>query len=328
MKLFSNEDVGEPRENGCCSAEDAETARAVADRIGIPFYVFNFAEDFKERVVRRFAEAYMNGETPNPCIDCNRFMKFDRFLRRARELGMEYVATGHYARVERDTGSGRFLLKKGLDGAKDQSYVLYAITQEQLRHTVFPLGGLTKTQVRKIAREHGFPNANKSESQDICFVRRRGYADFIKQYAARDVPKGRFTDADGNDLGEHRGVIHYTVGQRKGLRISSATPLYVCAICTENNTVVVGPEETLYAKTLLARDINLIATERLDAPLRARAKIRYAQPEQPATVRQLDADTLRVEFDSPQRAITKGQAVVLYDGETVVGGGTISGVGY
>jgi tRNA-specific 2-thiouridylase len=324
MKLFSNEDVGEDFDNTCCSSADAEDARAVAYKLGIPFYVFNFADVFKEHVIRRFIQAYQNGETPNPCIDCNRYLKFDWLLRRAKELDKEYIVTGHYAQIEAGAGSGRYILKKGADLSKDQSYVLYTMTQEQLKHTSFPLGVLTKSQVREIALEHGFANAKKHDSQDICFTRGGGYADFIRQYTDREPPKGRFIDTDGNDLGEHKGIIHYTVGQRRGLGLAAAAPLYVRSVCAGNNTVVVGPEDKLYANTLIARDINLIPTDRLDAAIKVRAKIRYKQSEQPATVWQLDHDTLRVDFDSPQRAITKGQAVVLYDGDAVVGGGTIA----
>ena len=324
MRLFSNEDVGEPGENTCCSLEDAEDARAVANKLGIPFYVFNFAEIFNKEVVRPFVKAYQNGETPNPCIDCNRRLKFDRFLRRAKELDKEYIVTGHYARIEFDAGSDRYILKKGSDCLKDQSYVLYAMTQPQLKHTLFPLGGLSKTQVREIAMEHGFINAKKQDSQDICFVKNSGYADFIRQHTGTEPEKGRFVGIDGADLGGHMGIIHYTVGQRKGLGLSAPTPLYVRSICPESNTVVVGPEDSLYSKTLIAREINLIPVAGITASLKISARIRYNQREQPATVWQLDDDTLRVEFDSPQRAITKGQAVVLYDGDSVIGGGTIT----
>jgi len=326
LKLFHNEDIGESRENACCTLADAEDARAVAGKLGIPFYVFNFADAFKEQVIDRFVKAYLNGETPNPCIDCNRFIKFDRLLRRARELDKEYVVTGHYARIETGAGSGRYILKKGADLSKDQSYVLYAMTQEQLKHTLFPLGGLQKSQARETAEKHGFVNAKKSDSQDLCFVRGGSYADFIRQYTGRQIPKGRFVDTNGKDLGEHKGIVHYTVGQRRGLGLSGAAPVYVCAVCPENNTVVVGAPDSLYAKTLIAKDINLIPVERLNAAMKVRAKVRYNQKEQPAVVSQIDSDTLRVDFDSPQKAITRGQAVVLYDGDIVVGGGTIHAV--
>ena len=322
MKLYTNEDVGMPRENGCCSMFDAEDARAVASRLDIPFYVFNFTQCFTQEVIRRFVGAYQSGRTPNPCIDCNRFVKFKHFLRRARELDMDCIVTGHYARVEKD--GERFLLKKGVDGEKDQSYVLYSMTQDQLSRSVFPLGGMTKKQVREIARSAGFINSKKRDSQDICFVPGGGYASFIERYTGTASEPGRFVDARGNDRGEHKGIVHYTIGQRKGLGLPAAEPLYVCGINAESNSVVVGISDELYSKSLTARDINLIPFDKLDTPIKVRAKIRYKQQEQPATVWQIDADTLRIEFDVPQKAITKGQAAVLYDGDIVIGGGTIT----
>ncbi len=323
MKLFHNEDVGVSRENGCCSLEDAEDARSVARGLGMPFYVFNFSDRFKETVIDRFVAAYERGATPNPCIDCNRFLKFGRLFRRAKELEYDRIATGHYARIEKDGGSGRYLLKKALDADKDQSYVLYAMTQEQLEHTVFPLGGMKKSEVRAIAAEKGFVNAKKHDSQDICFVRNGSYADFIEQYTGRRCPRGSFTDMDGKVLGEHKGIIRYTVGQRKGLGISSSAPLYVVGVEPETNTVRLGRGSDLYSRTVKAEDINLVAVESIEQPLRVKAKVRYRQPEQPATVVQSGEDSLEVLFDEPQRAVTKGQAIVLYDGDTVVGGGTI-----
>ena len=306
---------------------DAGDAQAVAKELGISFYIFDFAEAFKEQVINRFIRAYQKGETPNPCIDCNRYLKFDYLFNRAKDLNKDYIATGHYARIEPDATDGRYLLKKGIDRAKDQSYVLYTMTQERLKHTIFPLGGLTKSQVREIAYERGFENAGKHDSQDICFVQNgENYADFIRQYSGIEIPKGRFIDTNGNDLGENKGIIHYTVGQRKGLGLSAAAPLYVCSVCAGNNTVVVGTADKLYAKALIAREINLIPIDKLDASIKVHARIRYRQPEQPATAWQLSPDTLRIEFDSPQRAVTKGQAVVLYYDDTVIGGGTIDEV--
>lgn len=323
MKLFENEAVGVGWDKSCCSLEDAEAARSAALRLDIPFKVYNFTGEFQEQVIRRFVSAYKHGATPNPCIDCNRHLKFDRLFRQAESMGCRYVATGHYARIERDGVGGRYLLKKGADETKDQSYVLYSMTQLQLSRSLFPLGELRKARVRKIAEEYGLENAGKRDSQDICFVRGVGYAEFIEGYTGRKFEKGRYVDTEGRDMGEHRGIIHYTVGQRRGLGLSAPEPLYVCSINPGNNTVVVGKEKELYADTLTANDINLIPFDRLDRPMRVKAKLRYKQPEQPAVVRQLDADTIQVEFDSPQRAVTKGQAVVLYSDEVVVGGGTI-----
>ncbi len=327
MKLFANEDAGIPRERSCCSLADIEDAENVARRLGIPYYVFNFSERFREDVMERFAAAYENGATPNPCIDCNRFLKFGKLHQRARELGYDYVATGHYARIEKDALSGRYLLKKAADAEKDQSYVLYAMTQEQLARTVFPLGEMRKPEVREIAERQGFKNAGKRDSQDICFVPDGRYADFIERYRGRGCPPGDFVDSKGNVLGRHKGIIHYTVGQRKGLGIASSVPLYVVQIDAGKNAVVLGTGEELYGRTVRAGDINLIREPRLSRPLRLKAKIRYRQPEQWATVTQTGEDTLVARFDEPQRAITKGQAIVFYDGDVVVGGGTIRGTG-
>lgn len=321
MKLFNNDDIGERRENTCCSLEDVEDARSVAASLGMKYYVFDFSDCFKEAVIDRFIDDYENGRTPNPCIDCNRFLKFEKLMRRAEELEFDYVVTGHYARVEKE--NGRYILKKAIDDTKDQSYVLYSMTQKQLAHTLFPLGTLRKTQVREIAEKHGFINARKHDSQDICFVQNGKYSDFIRQYTGKDYPEGNFLDLSGNILGRHKGIINYTVGQRKGLGISAENPLYVKGVSPENNTVTLCSNDELFTKTLTANNINLIPMDKIDGTIRVAAKVRYRQNEQPATVRQTGEDSFTVEFDEPQRAITKGQAVVLYDGDVVVGGGTI-----
>lgn len=321
MKLFDNDDIGEPREKSCCSIEDIEDARSVAAGLGMKYYVFNFSGRFHKEVIDRFVDDYENGRTPNPCIDCNRYLKFDELYRRAREIGYDYVVTGHYARICRE--DGRYLLKKAVDESKDQSYVLYSLTKEQLAHTLFPLGEMKKTQVRRLAEQYGFINARKRDSQDICFVKNGTYADFIKNYTKKDYPEGKFINLDGKAIGTHRGIIHYTVGQRKGLGISAEHPLFVKEICPETNTVVLCGGEELYTRELTAKNINLISVDKIDGAMRVCAKTRYRQTEQPATVYQLDEDTIRVVFDEPQRAITKGQAVVMYDGDVVVGGGTI-----
>ncbi len=323
MKLFANEDAGLPREHRCCSLDDVEDARSVAFSLGMPHYVFNFADRFREDVIDSFINAYENGRTPNPCIDCNRYLKFKKLFQRANELSCDYVVTGHYARIERDENTGRFLLKKGLDDTKDQSYVLYSLTQEQLAHVQFPLGSLQKTEARRIAESHGFINANKHDSQDICFVKTGKYSDFIESYTGKHYPEGDFIDREGHVLGRHKGIIRYTIGQRKGLGIAFSQPLYVTGVNPTDNTVMLGTNEDLFSAELTAKDINLISTERLDVPIRVKAKVRYRHTEQWATAEQVDDDTLRVVFDEPQRAITAGQAVVLYDGDMVVGGGTI-----
>lgn len=323
MKLFQNEDVGFTREHTCCSLEDVEDARRVAWQLDMPHYVLNFSDCFRKYVIEPFVHAYESGATPNPCIDCNRHLKFDKLMQRMREVDCDCIATGHYARIEFDEASGRYLLKKAVDAAKDQTYFLYSMTQEQFAHTCFPLGILTKPQVRKIAEEQGFDNACKHDSQDICFVQNGSYADFIRQYTGRAYPTGDFVDASGRVLGQHRGTIHYTIGQRRGLNISSDAPLYVCGIDTESNRIVLGRERELYAQTVTVRNISLIPASCMDAPMRLTVKLRSCQKEQWAIARQTAEDELEIRFDSPQRAPAKGQAAVLYDGDIVVGGGTI-----
>lgn len=323
MKLFQNEDVGVSREHSCCSLDDVQDARSVAYKLNMPYYVYNFADRFAEKVIDNFVGCYEMGITPNPCIECNRHLKFKYLYDKARELGLNYIVTGHYSDIYFDDNTGRYVLKKAADPAKDQSYVLYSMTQEQLAHTIFPLASISKTEVRQIAKDNGFVNADKSESQDICFVQNGRYADFIREYTGSDYPEGDFVDLNGNVLGRHKGIINYTVGQRKGLGISYAKPLYVVAVNPCNNTVVLGDNSDLFTRELTADNINLISAERLEKPVHLKAKIRYKHEEQWATVTQTGDDTIKVVFDEPQRAITRGQAVVLYDGDIVVGGGTI-----
>ena len=323
MKLFQNEDVGVSREHSCCSLDDVQDARSVAYKLNMPYYVYNFADRFAEKVIDNFVGCYEMGITPNPCIECNRHLKFKYLYDKARELGLDYIVTGHYSDIYFDDSTGRYVLKKAADPAKDQSYVLYSMTQEQLAHTIFPLASISKTEVRQIAKDNGFVNADKSESQDICFVQNGRYADFIREYTGSDYPAGDFVDLNGNVLGRHKGIINYTVGQRKGLGISYAKPLYVVAVNPCNNTVVLGDNSDLFTRELTADNINLISAERLENPVHLKAKIRYKHEEQWATVTQTGDDTIKVVFDEPQRAITRGQAVVLYDGDIVVGGGTI-----
>ncbi len=304
------------------SAEE-DAARSVAERLGIPFHVFPLECEFRENVIKPFIDAYRAGLTPNPCVDCNRSMKFGKFLELARGLGMSHIATGHYAVVERDAASGRWLLRRGADLKKDQSYVLWTLTQEQLSRTLLPLGSLSKEEAREIAEAQGFSNAHKKESQDICFVPDGDYAAFIRETTGRADEPGKFVDESGRVIGGHKGLIHYTIGQRRGLGLSLREPLYVRAKNAADNTVALCPESGLYSKTLTASRANFIAVGKLDRPMRLRAKIRYRAAEQPATVEQLAEDKLRIEFDEPQRAITPGQSVVLYDGDYVVGGGVI-----
>lgn len=323
MKLFSNDEVGVPREHTCCSLSDIEDARSVAYKMNMPYYVFDFSSNFQQEVIERFINSYEQGVTPNPCIDCNRYLKFDRFFQRGVELGYDYVVTGHYARIEFNEDTGRYELKKAFDKNKDQSYVLYTMTQKQLAHTIFPLGEMSKNEVRKVAEENGFVNANKHDSQDICFVQNGNYVQFIENYTKRDYPQGSFVDSEGNILGSHNGIIRYTIGQRKGLGLSFIKPKYVAKINPENNEILLTDKEGLYSKIVHANNLNLISVENINAPMRLKAKIRYRQEEQWAIVKQTDSNTLKIEFEEPQRAVTKGQAVVLYDDDTVVGGGTI-----
>ncbi|MDR1953160.1 MAG: tRNA 2-thiouridine(34) synthase MnmA [Clostridiales Family XIII bacterium] len=325
MKLFENDDVGESGDRPCCSLDDAEDASRVAQSLGMPFYIFDFSSDFRRQVMDRFARSYVNGATPNPCIDCNRYIKYERLFRRADALGFDLLVTGHYARVERDEASGRFLLRTAADAAKDQSYVLYTLTQEQLARVAYPLGSLNKTEVRRIAEDNGFVNARKRDSQDICFVRDGAYGDFIEEYTGMRYAPGDFVDEEGRTLGRHGGIIRYTIGQRKGLGQAWGRPMYVIEIRPETNEVVLGGNDALFRRELVARDVNMIAAEHIAKPMRVCAKIRYSQAAMPATAVQTDDDEIKVVFDEPQRAVTKGQAVVLYDGDVVVGGGVISG---
>ena len=298
-------------------------ARGVASRLGIPFEVLDRRELFGETVVREFCESYLRGETPNPCVVCNRYVKFEALLRRAEELGYDAVASGHYVRREYDGAAGRWILRKARDLSKDQSYVLYSLTQGQLARCLFPLGELTKRQVREYAAAQGFANAAKRDSQDICFLPEGDYGAFLERYTGAPLTPGDFVDPQGNRLGTHKGTARYTLGQRKGLGLALEQPGYVCEIRPAENIVVVGDPALLFSRELMARELNLIAYERLERPLRCKAKLRYRQTEQWATAEQTGPKELRVVFDEPQRAITPGQAVVLYEDDMIIGGGTI-----
>ncbi len=323
LKLFSNEDISLDSDKTCCSLSDVEDAKSVAARLGMEHFTFNFSDNFKEKVIDRFVSTYEAGGTPNPCIDCNRFIKWRQLLTRADLMECTHIATGHYARVERDTATGRMLLKRSADRSKDQTYVLWALTQEQLARTILPLGSLSKDEVREIAMSQGFINADKPDSQDICFVPDGDYAAFIERYTGKNYATGDFIDAAGNTVGKHKGIIRYTIGQRKGLGVSFGRPIFVSKIDPLTNTVTLADEDMLFSKELYATDINLIAAERIDTPIRVTAKVRYGAREALATAVQTGEDELHVIFDEPQRAMTRGQSVVLYDGDTVVGGGII-----
>lgn len=320
MKLYDNDMAGLERGRTCCALDDVEDARSVARRLGMRHYTFNYRAEFEDEVIRPFAESYLRGETPNPCIECNRRLKFDRLLRRAREVGCDYIATGHYARVE--AAGGRFLLKKAADGSRDQSYVLYMLTQEQLARTLFPLGGLSKAEVRRLAEEQGFVNARKRDSQDICFIPDGDYPAFLERYTGRELPPGRLVDREGNTLGPCRNAAAYTIGQRRGLGLSADARRYVCGKSMADNTVTVGPESELMAAGLTAGGFNWIVPPPA-GPFPAQARVRYHQREEPVTVTPKADGTADLRFREPRRAPAPGQAVVLYDGDTVLGGGTI-----
>ncbi len=303
--------------------DEVSDARQVCKRLGIEHIVLGVSEIFREHVLDKFVAEYRRGRTPNPCVYCNRYIKFGRLLEYALSHGQDYIVTGHYAKIEKS--GERFLLKCAVDKSKDQTYFLYQMTQHELAHTLFPLGELSKAQVREIAEAHGFITAKKRDSQDICFAP-TGHFDFIKHYTGEVPPVGNFVDLDGNVIGSHRGILKYTIGQRKGLGMGFGRPVYVCGIDAEDNTVTLGDEERIFSCELRARDINLIAVDKIEAPMRVKAKVRYAQIPEPATVIQTGEDEFMLTFDNPVRAITPGQAVVMYDADaadTVIGGGII-----
>lgn len=304
------------------SPSEAQKAAVIAEKLEIPFTLLNLSEEFRQHVVDYFVKTYESGGTPNPCVQCNKTMKFGALLEAADKHGCAKIATGHYARIRRDA-SGRYCLLRAKDLSKDQSYVLWQLSQEQLSRTLFPLGEMTKAEIRSIAEKNGFCNATQKDSQDICFIPDGDYVGFLERYTQKEYPAGDFLSTDGRVLGRHNGHIRYTVGQRKGLGIALGKPTYVCKKDVEANTVTVGENEDLFSRELTATHINLIAVEHLDSPLRVEAKIRYGALPAPATAEQIAPNRLRVVFDQPQRAITSGQSVVLYQGDTVIGGGII-----
>jgi len=312
------------RDDSCCGLTASEDARRVADRLGIPHYVLNFRDVFAEKVIANFLDEYRRGRTPNPCIRCNDHIKFGTVLLKARALDADLVATGHYARVDTDPETGRRVLRKAVDLRKDQSYVLYVLTQDELRRTIFPLGELTKQETREIARQLRLPVAEKPESQEICFVSERNYGDFLMKLAPDIAQPGPIVDVSGRVLGEHRGVAFYTIGQRRGLGVVSREPLYVVDVDAESRTLIVGPEEALFDTELVADEANLVSLSEIVDPVPVKARIRYRMTDADAWVSQPAPDQLAIRFAQPQRAITPGQAVVCYDGDAVVAGGTIT----
>ena len=311
---------------GCDIPDNTADAQSIAQRLGIPFYALDHRENFRAHVVEPFIRCYEEGGTPNPCIQCNRHLKFGLLLDKALEMGFDCIVTGHYSKIEQDSVTGRYLLRRAGDKGKDQTYFLYSLTQAQLARIRFPLGAMSKEQVRQIAEEQGFINAKKRDSQDICFIPDGDYVAFMKGYTGKEYPQGNFLDLQGKVVGRHAGAVSYTLGQRKGLGLAMGQPVYVCAKDMDANTVTVGSNEDLFRRALRANDWNFIPFAALTEPMRVMAKVRYRHTEQPATVYPEENGYARVEFDEPQRAITAGQAVVLYDGDLVIGGGTITEV--
>lgn len=322
MHLYSNEDIGLERTKTCCSLSDVEDARLVALKLGIDFHVFNFSADFKEKVIDNFVNTYLEGGTPNPCIECNKHLKFGKFLERAKLLGYDRIATGHYVTKEFNEKTGRWLLKRSGDKLKDQSYVLYGMTQEQLERTLFPVGKMHKNEIRAIAEENKLVNADKPDSQDICFIPDGDYAKFITDREGEQQP-GDIVLKDGTRLGIHKGLIHYTIGQRRGVGVSYSEPLFVAEKDLGNNRLVMGTKDDIFCGSLIADNVNFIPFDKLTEPIKCTAQTRYHQQDVPCEVSPLEDGKVLVKFASPQKAVCKGQAVVFYDGEYVVGGGTI-----
>ena len=325
MQIWQEESECTLEENGgCCGLSAVEDARRVAASLGIPYYVMNFRREFKEQVMDYFLEEYLEGRTPNPCIACNRYVKWDALLRRSLEIGADYIATGHYARVVK-LPNGRYTLKKSATEAKDQTYALYNLTQEQLFHTLMPVGEYSKEEIRQIAEDIGLAVANKPDSQDICFIPDNDYAKFIHENTNVEIPQGNFVDLQGNILGTHKGITNYTVGQRKGLNLAMGKPVFVVEIRPETNEVVIGDNQDVFAPCLYANKLNFMGISDLKGDMVVEAKIRYSHKGAKATIRKMEDDLLECVFDEPQRAITPGQAVVFYKDDYVVGGGSIIG---
>jgi len=321
MKLSPDNPDYEENEGGCCSISAANDARRVADVLDIPFYVMNFKDVFKKNVIDNFIDEYMEGRTPNPCIVCNKKIKFEEFLRKAKALGADYIATGHYAKIEKQ--EDRYVLKKSEDDKKDQTYALYTLTQEQLSHTLMPCGDYSKPEIRNIAERIGLEVFKKKDSQEICFIPDNDHGSYIKKYSGREIKPGNFVNNEGKIMGTHKGIVYYTIGQRKGLGMAVGKPVFVNDINPITNQVVIGDEDDIFKTGLIAKDLNFIPFDKLESNLRVTAKIRYSAKPQVATLIPIESDRVKVVFDEKQRAITKGQSVVFYLENLVVGGGII-----
>lgn len=324
MQIWQDEDTEvQEAEGGCCGLSAVDDARRVAMDLGIPYYVMNFKDEFRRNVMDYFVGEYVDGRTPNPCIACNRYVKWESLLRRSMAIGADYIATGHYARIGQLPG-GRYALKTSVTAAKDQTYALYNLTQDQLAHTLMPVGQYHKEEIRDMAERLGLPVANKPDSQEICFIPDHDYARFIEEYTGKNVPAGNFVDLEGRVLGQHRGITHYTVGQRKGLNLSMGRPVFVVEIRPDTNEVVIGDGNDVFTNVLRCDKLNWMAVDGLHgSPMEVTAKIRYSHRGTPCTIRELENGTVECEFHEPVRAATPGQAVVFYDGDYVAGGGTI-----
>ncbi|MTK11843.1 MAG: tRNA 2-thiouridine(34) synthase MnmA [Clostridiaceae bacterium] len=321
MQVWQEDEEYEAAEGGCCSLSAVEDARRVAYKLDIPFYVMNFKDIFKKNVIDYFIDEYMEGRTPNPCVACNKYIKFDALLKKAMDLGAEYVATGHYATIEKV--EDRYLLRRSEDDRKDQTYALYNLTQFQLAHTLMPCGLYKKDKIREIAKEIGLLVHNKKDSEEICFIPDNDHGSYIKKQVPGKVREGYFVDKQGNILGKHKGIVYYTKGQRKGLGIALGTPVFVTDINPLTNTVVLGSEEDIFKTELIAKDINFIPFDKLEDTMEVMAKIRYSAKQEKAWITPLEDGRVKVKFENKQRAITKGQSVVFYDKEYLVGGGII-----
>lgn len=323
MQIWQKDAPVDQQESGCCGLSAVDDARRVCQKLEIPHYVLNFRDDFKKYVIDYFLEEYQQGKTPNPCIACNRYVKWESMLTKSLQIGADYIATGHYARVFKDEITGRYALRQSKTLAKDQTYALYNLTQDQLAHTLMPLGDYTKDEVREIAKQIGLAVATKPDSQEICFVPDKDYASFIEQETEQKAPKGIFVNKKGKKIGEHKGIIHYTIGQRKGLGLSMGKPVFVTNINPKDHTITIGDHEDLLTNKVYANQLNFMPFEKLEGELVCQAKIRYSHKAAPCKIKMVDKDVVLCEFEEKQRAITPGQALVFYQEEMLIGGGTI-----